>query len=154
MPLLQILHLKYLWHLQYCRKRNNFGMVSVSKYIVLMKFQFLSFFFCSPLTLTPPSLPSPSAQKLLLTNVVLYLYTYAHLPLPELSSSPIHSPLGSGIRWSRYCCTSRGAQELSGYIWRGFWDHEEILLSGEQRTLSKMTLGSTRMKLHIDGAWL
>ena len=51
----------------------------------------------------PPRLfRSPAFQKELLTDVVLYLFTSAHLPRPELSLSPIHSPLGSCISRGHY----------------------------------------------------
>ncbi len=56
--------------------------------------------------LAAPSLPSPSFQKQILTDVVLYLYTFARLPLPELSSCPILSPSGSCISRGRCSHTS------------------------------------------------
>lgn len=63
------------------------------------------------LALASPSLPSPSFQKLLLTDVELYLYTFAHLPLPEMSFSPViwDSALAVTITPIRH----DGTQELS-----------------------------------------
>lgn len=77
--------------------------------IVLASLPSLSFLFpiyfpISPLPLH--LLPRPLFQKQLLSDVVLYLYTFAHLPLAELSFSPIHSPLGSCISRGHYSHTS------------------------------------------------
>lgn len=55
--------------------------------------------------LHPPFLSSlfpDFTHALLLTDIVLYLYTFANLLLPELSFSPIHSPLGSCISVGHY----------------------------------------------------
>lgn len=40
------------------------------------------------------------------TDVVIYLNTFIHLPLPELSFSPIHSPMRACISLSHYSCMS------------------------------------------------
>lgn len=62
------------------------------------------------LVLPPPSFPfslfPDFTHALLLTDIVLYLYTFANLLLPELSFSPIHSPLGSCISVGHYSCTT------------------------------------------------